>query len=280
MTDLDRGHTAYWNFEVAWEIVNKVGGIYSVIRSKAEELGDKLCLLGPYKEHCALQEVEEMDFQKGNPLACAVESMRKRGYKIVTGRWLVDGNPQLILFDISSGACRLDQFKSELWERTSIGVPYSDTETNNAVILGYMIAEFMQEFKRFSDLDSQDHDIKNPRIVSHFHEWQAGVGLIAIHSKSIDITTVFTIRATLLGGLCADNTDFHKNLSSFRVDEEAGKRQIYHKHCIERAATHLSHVFTTVSEITGYEAEHLLKRKPDIITPNGLNVKKFFNSGF
>jgi hypothetical protein len=30
-----------------------------------------------------------------------------------------------------------------------------------------------------------------------------------------------------------------------------------------------------VSEITGYEAEHLLKRKADVITPNGLNVKKF-----
>ncbi|KAJ4443195.1 hypothetical protein ANN_04845 [Periplaneta americana] len=61
----------------------------------------------------------------------------------------------------------------------------------------------------------------------------------------------------------------------FAVDEEAGKRQIYHRYCMERAATHLAHVFTTVSEITGYESEHLLKRKADVITPNGLNVKKF-----
>jgi glycogen synthase len=61
----------------------------------------------------------------------------------------------------------------------------------------------------------------------------------------------------------------------FNVDEEAGKRQIYHRYCMERAATHLCHVFTTVSEVTGLEAEHLLKRKPDFITPNGLNVKKF-----
>jgi len=61
----------------------------------------------------------------------------------------------------------------------------------------------------------------------------------------------------------------------FSVDEEAGKRQIYHRYCMERAATHLAHIFTTVSDITGFEAEHLLKRKPDIITPNGLNVKKF-----
>ncbi len=61
----------------------------------------------------------------------------------------------------------------------------------------------------------------------------------------------------------------------FDVDAEAGKRQIYHRYCMERAASHLAHTFTTVSEITSYEAEHLLKRKPDIVTPNGLNVKKF-----
>ncbi|XP_055378150.1 glycogen [starch] synthase isoform X2 [Condylostylus longicornis] len=281
---LDRGHTAYrenrWNFEVAWEVANKVGGIYTVIRSKAfvstEEMGDTLCMLGPYKEAYARQEVEEIDFQKGNPLRSAVDAMKSRGYKLVTGRWLVDGNPQIILFDIGSGSWKLDQFKSELWEKTSIGVPHLDIETNDAIILGYMIAEFMEEFKRYADLDSQDHDIKNPRIVAHFHEWQAGVGLIAIRTKLIDIATVFTTHATLLGRyLCAGNTDFYNNLATFAVDDEAGKRQIYHRYCIERAATHLSHVFTTVSEITGFEAEHLLKRKPDIITPNGLNVKKF-----
>ena len=37
----------------------------------------------------------------------------------------------------------------------------------------------------------------------------------------------------------------------FNIDEEAGRRQIYHRYCMERAASHMSHVFTTVSEITG-----------------------------
>lgn len=51
---LDRGHSANlenrWTFEIAWEAVNKVGGIYTVIRSKAfvstEELGEFYCLFG------------------------------------------------------------------------------------------------------------------------------------------------------------------------------------------------------------------------------------------
>lgn len=61
----------------------------------------------------------------------------------------------------------------------------------------------------------------------------------------------------------------------FNIDEEAGRRGIYHRYCMERCCVHIAHTFTTVSEITGIEAEHLLKRKPDVITPNGLNVKKF-----
>lgn len=54
-----------------------------------------------------------------------------------------------------------------------------------------------------------------PRIVTHFHEWQAGVGLIALRTKQIAVATVFTTHATLLGRyLCAGNTDFYNNLST------------------------------------------------------------------
>ena len=94
--------------------------------------------------------------------------------------------------------------------------------------------------------------------------------------RKIDITTIFTTHATLLGRyLCAGAVDFYNNLQYFDVDAEAGKRGIYHRYCIERAATHAADVFTTVSHITAYESEHLLKRKPDGVVPNGLNVKKF-----
>uniref|UniRef100_A0A1L8E1X2 Glycogen [starch] synthase n=1 Tax=Nyssomyia neivai TaxID=330878 RepID=A0A1L8E1X2_9DIPT len=281
---LDRGHSANrenrWTFEIAWEAANKVGGIYTVIRSKAyvstEELGDQYCLIGPYKEACARTEVEEYEFPRGNPYEAAVNAVRSMGFKVHTGRWLVDGAPQIILFEVGSAAWRMDEFKGELWNATAIGVPHLDIECNDAIILGYMVATFMGEFKVSVEQYSKENDLGPARIVTHFHEWQAGVGLIALRTRKVDVATVFTTHATLLGRyLCAGNTDFYNNLDKFSVDEEAGKRQIYHRYCLERAATHLSHIFTTVSEITGYEAEHLLKRKPDIITPNGLNVKKF-----
>ncbi|XP_058792126.1 glycogen [starch] synthase isoform X2 [Phymastichus coffea] len=265
-----------WNFEIAWEAANKVGGIYTVIRSKAyistEEMGDQYCLVGPYKEASAKTEVEETDFPKSSPLNEAVQALRDQGFKVVTGTWLVDGNPQIILFDIGSAAWKLDEYKQELWSCCGFGIPHLDIEANDAVIFGYLVCQFMIEFRKIAERSSVDE----PRIVVHCHEWQAGVGLIALRTRHVGVATIFTTHATLLGRyLCAGKTDFYNNLNKFNVDEEAGKRQIYHRYCMERAAAHLSHTFTTVSDITGLEAEHLLKRKPDIITPNGLNVKKF-----
>ncbi|KAJ8681842.1 hypothetical protein QAD02_017634 [Eretmocerus hayati] len=265
-----------WSFEVAWEAANKVGGIYTVIRSKAyistEEMGDQYCLMGPYKEACAKTEVEETEFPQDGPLGKAVQSLRDQGYKVVTGRWLVDGNPQIVLFDIGSAAWKLDEYKQELWNTCHFGVPHLDAEANDAIILGYLVCQFISEFKRALEILA----VPDPQVVVHCHEWQAGVGLIALRTRHVEVATVFTTHATLLGRyLCAGKTDFYNNLSTFNVDEEAGKRQIYHRYCMERAAAHLSHIFTTVSDITGLEAEHLLKRVPDVITPNGLNVKKF-----
>ena len=100
-------------------------------------------------------------------------------------------------------------------------------------------------------------------MIAHFHEWLAGVALVLTRKRSIPISTIFTTHATLLGRyLCAGDVDFYNNLKYFDVDAEAGKRGIYHRYCIERAAAHCADVFTTVSHITAYEAEWLLKRKP------------------
>jgi len=264
-----------WCFETAWEVANKVGGIYTVIRSKTgvsvQELGDQYILLGPYKENHARTEIEEEEFSPNHPLGQAVRAQREMGYRVVCGRWLVEGNPQVILFDVGSAAYRMNEFKQALYEEAGIGVPYEDIEVNDTVIFGFMVAQFLGNFR----YQAENYSDCPPRIVAHFHEWMAGTGLIMTRLWKLDMATVFTTHATQLGRhLCAGDTDFYNRLDSFDCDVEAGKRQIYHRYCLERAAVHLSHVFTTVSEITGIEAEHLLKRKPDVITPNGLNVKR------
>lgn len=260
-----------WYFEIAWEVANKVGGIYTVIKTKAavsvEELGEQYCLLGPYNESCVRSEVEILE-PHNEAMARTLHHMREHGIKVVFGRWLIDGYPKVVLFDIGSAAWKLDEWKREIWECSHIGIPWHDRESNDALILGFLTAWFLSEFKR--------NLLGEPYLIAHFHEWLAGIGLIVCRTKHIDVATIFTTHATLLGRyLCAGSVDFYNSLDKFDVDKEAGDRGIYHRYCIERAAVHCAHVFTTVSEITGLEAEHLLMRKPDIITPNGLNVHKF-----
>ncbi|XP_068192650.1 glycogen [starch] synthase, muscle isoform X3 [Antennarius striatus] len=194
--------------------------------------------------------------------------MNSSGCKVYFGRWLIEGSPYVVLIDVGFTAWSLDTWKSELWELCDIGVPWFDREANDAVLFGFLTAWLLGEYAAQSE--------EPPHIVAHFHEWLAGLGLVLCRQRQLPVATIFTTHATLLGRyLCAGNVDFYNKLAEFNVDKEAGDRQIYHRYCLERAAAHCAHVFTTVSQITAIEAEHLLKRKPDIVTPNGLNVKKF-----
>ncbi|KAG6374244.1 glycogen synthase [Boletus reticuloceps] len=113
--------------------------------------------------------------------------------------------------------------------------PPHDTETNDTIIFGYLIAWFLGEVLQ------QLHKA----VITHFHEWQAGVAILLCRKRYIDVTTVFTTHVTLLGRyLCAGNVNFYNNLQYF---DKAGKRGIYHCYCIECAAAHCSDVFTMVS---------------------------------
>ncbi|CAK9292637.1 unnamed protein product [Gordionus sp. m RMFG-2023] len=104
---LDRGESAAaenrFVFECSWEAANKVGGIYTVIRSKvaitSDELGEQYCLFGPYNEQQVNQEVERME--SSHPVfRDTLKSMRDQSVKVVFGRWLIEGYPNINLFDI------------------------------------------------------------------------------------------------------------------------------------------------------------------------------------
>ncbi|CAH7669513.1 family 3 glycosyltransferase [Phakopsora pachyrhizi] len=257
-------------FEIAWEVANKVGGIYTVIKTKApvtcREYGDRYILMGPLAYRSAPMEVESMEPDTPE-LKDSLKSMADRGVKYLYGRWLIEGGPKVLLFDTGSMLSRLDEWKADLWNLAGIPTPPNDTETNDTIIFGYLVAWFMGEFASRQT---------SKAIIAHFHEWLAGLAIPLCRKRHIDVTTIFTTHATLLGRyLCAGSVDFYNNLQYFDVDHEAGKRGIYHRYCVERAATHCADVFTTVSHITAYESEHLLKRKPDGVLPNGLNVVKF-----
>ncbi|KAJ3028146.1 glycogen synthase isoform 1 [Rhizophlyctis rosea] len=275
-------------FEIAWEVANKVGGIYTVIKSKApvtcQEYGDRYCLIGPLSYKTAPMEVEQVTEPQSETMRITLENLASRGVKFLYGKWLIEGAPYVLLLDTGSAQHRMNEWKADLWNIAGIPSPPDDHETNEAIVFGYLVAWFLGEFtyiqKSTCSVPTADLNDTNrsstPAIIAHIHEWLAGVALVLIRKRSLDIATIFTTHATLLGRyLCAGDVDFYNNLKFFDVDAEAGKRGIYHRYCIERAASHCADVFTTVSHITAYEAEWLLKRKPDGVLPNGLNVVKF-----
>ncbi|KAI9012042.1 glycogen synthase [Phycomyces nitens] len=268
-------------FEIAWEVANKVGGIYTVIKTKVpvtvHEFGDRYCLIGPLSYKTAPMEVEALEPPNGK-IRDTLEAMAAHNVKYLFGRWLVEGSPYVLLFDTGSVQHKMDEWKGDLWRSAGIPSPPNDTETNEAILFGYLVTWFLGELAAKVNLHNSRpyNQPSDPAIIAHFHEWLAGVAIPLLKKRRVDVTTIFTTHATLLGRyLCAGSVDFYNNLRGFDVDQEAGKRGIYHRYCIERAAAHCSDVFTTVSHITAYESEHLLKRKPDGVLPNGLNVVKF-----
>uniref|UniRef100_A0A915DED7 Glycogen [starch] synthase n=1 Tax=Ditylenchus dipsaci TaxID=166011 RepID=A0A915DED7_9BILA len=113
---------------VSWEVANKVGGIYTVLRTKApvstDELGDQYCMMG------LTTRKGQIEFVIGGSAGARhskheiqLDQMQEWGYRVVYGRWLIDGYPKVVLFDIGSGAWKLDAWKHELWEKCNIGVP-------------------------------------------------------------------------------------------------------------------------------------------------------------
>lgn len=235
-----------------------VGGINTVIKSKApvteEEYGDRYCLIGPLISWKASLEVEPVE--PTGYIAGALKSLKDANIHFVFGKWLIEGGPLVLLFDLGSAWGRLQEWKGDIWTLAGIPSPENDKEMNDAIVFGYLVAWFLGEFC---------HLQREHAVIGHFHEWLASAALVLLRKRAIDITTIFTTHATLLGRyLCAGNEDFYNHLQYFDVDAEAGKRGIYHRYCLERAATHCANVFTTVSHITAYEAEHLLKRKPGI----------------
>jgi len=257
-------------FEVAWEVCWQLGGIYTVIRSKAPQMsriwGERYCLIGPYNGDTAAVELEEC--QPTGPIAVAIERLRAMGIKVHYGYWLITGRPRVILLEYAAAFDRLGDFKYYLWKDHGITSPDADGEVHGVISFGFLVGLFFQELTKIPGVQLP--------VLAQFHEWMAGVGLMRIKHLNLPVATVFTTHATLLGRyLCTDNPDFYNKLPWINPDHAAGHYNIYARCCIERGATHCADVFTTVSDITGLEAEKLLARRPDVVTPNGLNIHKF-----
>lgn len=258
--------------EVAWEVCNQVGGIYTVIRSKVpsamEYWAARYCLVGPYVHKNIGAELEPLDDVE-DLFGQAAAALRKRGFHVQYAEWLVTGKPRVVLLNPNAVEERaLNVVKYLLWKNHGINIPPDNPLINQVVAFGYLTRLFIDEVMKLAG--------EEQKIIGHFHEWMAGLPILDIKREGLPIKTIFTTHATQLGRHLAINSPlFYAHLPFFKWHEEAQKFGIETEVQIEYSCAQSSDLFTTVSEVTARECKHLLKRKPDAVLPNGLNIQRF-----
>ncbi|MGQ9846960.1 MAG: alpha-glucan family phosphorylase [Bacteroidales bacterium] len=252
-------------FEVSWEVCNKVGGIYTVLSTKAKSisdlLNDRYILIGPdvWKETH-----EHTEFVEDNFLFSSWrKQLANNGIKCKIGRWNIAGNPVAILVDFTSYFSQKDKIFFEFWESHKLDSLRGQWDYIEPALFGYAAARIIQNFY---DFFITAHD----KVIAHFHEWMTGTGVLYLNTHTPQIGTLFTTHATILGRTIAGNgLPLYSKVDEYNSEEMAHRFNITSKFSLEKISAQVADTFTVVSEITNIECEHFLNKKADIITPNG-----------
>ncbi len=261
-------------FEVSWEVCNKVGGIHTVVGTKAlsaiKEYGENYILIGPDFE----RESANIEFLQDDTLLPQWRAAAyAAGIRIRIGRWrVVAGSPMVVLVDFSSFLGYKDEFLAKLWEEYRVDSISGGWDYVEPVIFGYVAARVVESFTQFFPARSSE-------VVAHFHEWMTCSGALYLKYNSPKIATVFTTHATAVGRSIAGNgLPLYGPMQSYNGDEMAARFGVMAKHSIEKSAAHCADAFTTVSDITAAECSALLDKTPSVVTPNGFE-KDFVYKG-
>ncbi|MBD3313861.1 glycosyltransferase [Candidatus Woesearchaeota archaeon] len=262
-------------FECSWEICNKVGGIYTVIMSKAALMKQhykEYFLIGPYFEDKArdifLEEDAPKEFKK------AFDSLKKEGIVCRFGSWQIKGDPKTILIDFQGFVQNKNAIKKDLWDDFKIDSLNAGWEFEEPMMWSTAAAKLIESYC------SNSNPKNEKKVAAHFHEWMAGAGILYLKGSSAEkktkIATVFTTHATMLGRTISGSGEpLYEMLEEMDPEKEAYEHGVESKHLTEKACAENCDVFTTVSEITSIEAEKILGRKADVLVLNGLDIAKF-----
>ena len=266
-------------FEVSWEVCNKIGGIYTVLSTKAKTLqklyNDKTVFIGP---DVWTEENPSPWFTECNVEGLSSWSKTAKlpdGVSVRVGRWDIPGRPIAVLVKFDGMYAVKDEFYGEMWKRFGVDSlhAYGDYDEGCAfahaagVVIESIIASGYGAKLTPTGRISRKH---RSRIVAHFDEWTTGMGLLYVKWKLPQVATVFTTHATSIGrSICGNNKPLYDYLKGYNGDQMARELNMEAKHSLEKRAAHAADVFTTVSDITAAECEQLLERRPDVVTPNG-----------
>jgi glycosyltransferase involved in cell wall biosynthesis len=252
-------------FESNWEVCNKVGGIYTVLSTRAKSLQslfpNRIIFVGPDLKRGS----KNTDFIEDPALLkdWKKQALAEDNLRVRTGHWDVPGLPITVLVDFAPYYKVREDIYYRMWERFGIDSTVGYGDYDEASIFAYAAGRTIESLHRFLGL-------QNKRVVAHLHEWMMGMAVLYLRDRVPNIATIFTTHATSVGrSICGNEKPLYGELSRYDGDQMAHELNIEGKHRLEKTAAQQADCFTTVSKITARECQQLLNKKPDIITPNG-----------
>lgn len=256
-------------FEVSWEVCNKIGGIYTVLSTKAKTLkaqfNDNLIFIGPdvwSDEHPSPYFIESKSLlRKWTHNALLPDGVGAR-----VGRWDIPGKPLAILVKFDGLYHNKDAAYGRMWELYKVDSLHAYGDYDEGCAFARAAAAVIESLIEFFKIDPS-------RVIAHFDEWTTAMGLLKLKDEMPGVATVFTTHATSIGrSICGNGKPLYDQLHNYNGDQMAGELNMQSKHSLEKAAAWQADCFTTVSGVTADEAAQLLDKKVDVVTPNGFET--------
>ena len=252
-------------FESSWEVCNKVGGIYTVLSTRAktlqDEMKDHVIFIGPdcWGKTNSPYFIEDLTLFSD----WRIKAQAEDGLKVKVGRWDIPGQPIAVLVDFQSYFVVKDQIYGELWEDFKVDSLHAYGDYDEANMFSYAAAKVVESFYH-RNID------KAAKVIYHGNEWMTCLGLLYIRKHVPEIATIFTTHATSIGrSIAGNNKPLYEYLWAYNGDQMAAELNMQSKHSIEKQAAHFVDCFTTVSDITARECKELLDKPVDFVLPNG-----------
>lgn len=251
-------------FEISWEICNKVGGIYTVVSTKAETLasidGLNAIYIGP-----------DLWKDKKNPLFSEDKrlwkewrnSISNEKYTVRCGYWEIPGRPKVMLVDYTGCFDEKQELYTSLWNDYQVDSLHAYGDYDDSVMFGHVVGRVIESFHRF-------YLKKETKVVVQAHEWQSGSAALYLKKNLPEVGTIFTTHATSIGrSICSNGKPLYDYFEGYNGDQMAAELNVHSKHSIEKQSALNVDCFTTVSELTARECKQLIERDIDVILENG-----------
>ena len=250
--------------ETSWEVCNKVGGIYTVLSSRAKTLKDnyqdQLVFIGPDLK----QPTANVDFKEDAKLFPAWKKAAANfGVKCRIGRWMVPGEPVAVLVDFEPFFEQKNNIYAQAWELFSVDSIRAYGDYDEASMFSYAAA-------RFAEAVVSNCIEQQAKVIYQAHEWMSGLGMLFLKKQLPRVATIFTTHATSIGrSIAGNNKQLYAYFEGYNGDQMARELHMDAKHSIEKQSALQADCFTTVSSFTDRECKQLLDKAADVVLPNG-----------